>query len=181
MGLVSFVDRVQEYFTDHGVTAAVLLGRREVWRQDNQGPGGANRVVFSPGDKGGRFGQIAAAHQPGHRRTRGNARSLVNREALFVVSVWAVDNSDVTNERLQFLAADDLLEQTVRAVHWAAGGHYAWSSCDVRPDPNEIAFGVEYVASLTFRYPLLDVEVPIGTPDNEINKDLRPGGPTVGG
>ena len=44
--LPEMLNQVTTFFTNEGITALVYLGFQEAARQDNQGPGGANRIVF---------------------------------------------------------------------------------------------------------------------------------------
>src|SRR5581483_465297 len=120
MAIVSFVPllvtTVQQYFTAQGITAKVDFGRKARDKVVNQGPGGANRVVFMPGDPGGSAGKISGARQ----NVGQNPRPILTWEKLLTVSVWAVDTSDPANELLQFAAVEALFEATVAAIRSCA-------------------------------------------------------------
>lgn len=163
-GFLAAVDTVRAFFTAQGVTANVEVGWRRRPQQINQGTGGANRVVFSPsiGDSGG---AIVSARFPGNRRVRdgsgnlvGDVRSLQDWTRECTVSVWAVDATDLHNEELQIAATESLFEWVVRAVHVAPGAFAEAKFTDVKwTIPAERSYGVELLASLTFKHPIFDV------------------------
>ncbi len=178
------IGAVREYLEARRVVAQVLFGRRERARRVNQGAGGANRIVFQPGDDGGRLGQIGPVHQPGPRDIAAgiSARSLANLSAVYTVYVWAsapassggASQSRTRDELADFEAAEDLLQWTVRAVHWAFDGHSQWGELSVVPEPVELANGVELKASLTVGFPLYDTPNTRVFPVGKTNKGTPP-------
>jgi hypothetical protein len=163
-GFLAAVAAVKVYFTEKSITADVSVGWKRRWRQDNQGTGGANRVVFTPsGDAKGGGGKIIPPRFPGERNVRASAgatptatiRSLVEWERSVMISVWAVDNSAREDEAAQIEATEDLFEWTVRAIHGAPGAfaNLVWGDVTWTPPP-ERAFGLELQCGLTFRHPI---------------------------
>jgi hypothetical protein len=174
-GLVALVDGVEAYFQLRRVTAEVRLGWAERTRQDNQGAGDANRVVFVPGDDSGQCGQIVQARQPGERpifdvdgtTIIAKVRALRAWQRLAMVSVWACDSSDTTNEKKQCRATDALLEQTIRGVHYACSvsngqsvpvglANVTWGKIKTTTAPVDRSFGREYLVELTYEHPIFD-------------------------
>ncbi len=164
-GLISAVNSVASFFTASGVTATVEVGWRRRERQDNQGPGGANRVIFSPSyDDTGAAGTMVPVRYPGDRTVRdgaGNAkgtiRSLADWERKVLVSVWAIDAANQTSEAAQIEATETLFEWTMRAVHAAPGSFANAIFGDIKFTPPETRpFGLELLAALTFRQPIYD-------------------------
>lgn len=173
MSIVALTNDVREYFEQHGVTASVLFGRKPRAQQMNQGVGQANRVIFQPGDDGGKFGKLAGTHQPGLRSDQGNARSLVNFQCLLTVSVWAVDTTNLNDEGAHMCAAEDLFEHVVRAMADLRHGQHVWGAMTITPPPSERVFGVELRAELEYRFPFLSAARPFGHPNNVITKVLE--------
>jgi len=106
-----------------GATANVVFGKREPTKQVNQGPGRANRVVFSPGDPSGKAGTLEGAKLDrrgvfgGRKRT---SRSLATFRELATVYCWACDATDAAtknDESKQYDAARLLFDQVVRAIY----------------------------------------------------------------
>ncbi len=172
---IPYLDRATaDFFELNGVSAVVLGGRRERAKQLNQGPSGANRVVFEFGDDSGRVGRIVPTIKPGHRSVTSadGSRSIALFEMLYRVSIWAADRDAPRDEHAQFSAAFDLLEQVVRAVQDAAEGNHTWGSVVVTPAPKELAFGCELRVELTHRFPIYDAPPAIAFPDNAIEREL---------
>lgn len=164
-GLVQCVDYVRDFFATNGVSATCELGWRRRDRQLNQGaPLGANRVVFTPSDSGGAGGTLVPARFPGPRTLRdagqamGTVRSLRDWERAVTVSVWAVDPTKPNDEASQIEASETLFEWVVRAVHSAPGAfaEMEWGAVQWT-EPPERSFGLELIASLTFKHPIFDV------------------------
>lgn len=179
-GLVSLVDSVRGYFNgrfDPSERPVVVLGWRERTKQVNQGPGGANRVVFTPSDDSGRGGRIVGTQQPGPR-TFGTAPNTITTRALFdwerqlVVSVWAFDRTKPTDEAAQIEAVETLFEWVVRAVQQTARANATWTDVTWTVEPVEHAFGRELRAGLIFRHPLFDAESDVAFPMGAITKRL---------
>lgn len=167
-GLVALVAAVQSYFDAHDVTAKVVLGWKQPTQQINQGPGGANRVVFIPSDPTGKGGKIVAPQQPGLRNFGDPAdvaaRALYDWERFVIVSVWAADGSDPHDEGKQIEAVEDLFESTIQAVHAFAKNNARWGDVAWTTSPVEHVFGRELRAGLTFRHPLFDSPAGVAFP-----------------
>lgn len=152
-GLIHLVRGVRQYFVEYDVDAIVTVGRKERSKQTNQSHrSGAQRVVFIPGDLGGRGGRLTGARSPGQ-----NPRPLVTWEKLALVSIWAVDGEHPHDEEKQLAAVEDLFEWTVRAVQNVARADALWGSVTWTTSPVELAFGWELLVELTHSGPLFDV------------------------
>jgi hypothetical protein len=165
-GLIAATAYVASFFAANGITAVVDVGWRKRDRQINQGPGGANRVVFTPSNDDGDGGSMGPVRFPGNRNVRdavdsppvATIRSLASWERLVLVSVWGVDSTDQQNESAQIEATETLLEWVVRAVHSAPGAFAAASFGKVKwTPPPERSFGLEARVELTFSQPIYDV------------------------
>lgn len=174
MGLLTLDTGVAAWFVKNSVTAQVEFGRRRRAMQINQGPGGANRVIFSPGDSSGKLGKIGAVHLPGPREAAARARSLADASAIVAVYVWACDpTKDPSDERAHWAAALDLQEWTIRAVHEVYGRNHTWGDWGMTPEPDVHVYGVELVSALTISFPFLSKAPAIDYPTSHVNKDLR--------
>lgn len=172
-GLERLILGVKGYFAAHSVTAAVSFGSRARFRQDNQGIGRANRVVFY--NRPGRLvppqnvGPIDVPSEADPTVRVATVRALNDWERSFLVSVWARDNAAPTDDLLQALATEALLEWTIRAVH-ATGFHdLTWSTVDPTED-TERGFGDELLVSLQLTHPMFDVPDDVGYPDFTLTK-----------
>jgi hypothetical protein len=173
-GLGMLVDRVRDYLAEQGdVTANVTIGWKEKSKQSNQGPGGANRVVFTPSDDKGEGGTIrppattgGVAIKDAVGKVIAHAYPLADWDRTVLVSVWAVDVDRKEDERAQYEATVALLEKTMRAVRRfsppASGkfGRVRWE----RPEL-EREFGREAVVAMTFVHPLFDAPEELAFPD----------------
>lgn len=173
------IEGVRTYLAERRVVAEVAFGRRARARRLNQGIGGANRIVFQPGDDGGRLGKLAPTHQPGQREIAPDvtARSLVNWTTLYTVFVWAAapaSSARVRDEADDFEAAEELLQWTVRAVHWAFDGHAQWGAVSLVHEPAELAHGVELRAELVVDFPLYDTPLTRVFPAGQASKGTPP-------
>ncbi len=172
-GVVAMVAYVAAYLTAVGVTAHVSLGWRERTKQINQGPGGANRVVFTPSDDSGRGGEIVATQQPGQRKSSDGTsrRALFDWDRYLVVSVWGVDGTSPEDESLQIEATETLFERVMQGVQNFAGQGAHWGSVTWTNSPLERAFGKELRAALIFRHPMFDAENQTVVPGFVLNRD----------
>lgn len=150
MGLLQLVRDVRDQFTDDGVTAAVLLGEREVARKINQGPGQANRVVFVP--VGGKYGP---PRNPGR-----NPRPLRTWLATAEVHVWAWDSTATDDEEKQYEAVWQLHDALIRAIYLKAHGTFEIANPRWTRTPIELKFGKEVVFDLEVQVPILDTPWP---------------------
>lgn len=179
-GLGELVDGVATDLASIGVTANVTIGWREPSKQANQGPGGANRVVFIPSDPNGAGGQIVGPKLPGPRpiidpatpdKPVAYVRALRDWERTVVVSIWAVDTSAPNDERAQYEATVALFERVMQAVQRVTPVTVRWGRVDW-VTPKERQFGRELRAALTFAYPLFDRPESVAYPENvSVTKD----------
>lgn len=178
-GLKALVDGVRQYFLSQDYDAEVTsLG----WKQRdmilNQGPGGANRIVFYPGfEPGGRSGSGGNLDRD-KRPSTTNPRALLTWHKPITMSVWAVDKTDTDNDELQFEALETLLERAVQGVqfstHQDADGNVThnglasieWGSVRWTIPPNEMRFGQEVLVEFVQLCPIfaktVDMAFPLG-------------------
>jgi hypothetical protein len=125
-GIEGLARGVAAYFVLQGITAQVAVGWTARNRQDNQGPGGANRVVFIPGefDPGGgppkplKAGVIDRNGEQNHVDVNGvRYRAVAWLHEIITCSVWAVDARAPSDELAQIRATSQLREQAVSAIY----------------------------------------------------------------
>lgn len=178
-GLIALADGVRRYFEANGVAAVVAVGLKQRFFQINQGPGGASRIVFIPGDFDGTEGsrpldEGEIGDPMGHTST--NPRELAQWSRVCTVAVWGVDTTKLEDEALQIEATEDLLERTVEAIHNCTGevrdvddlgrpitavlGHLGadvtWGKISGVYPPLENGFGRELLLRFTLSGPLYD-------------------------
>lgn len=159
MSLFGLADAVQTYFRAQEIPANVVFGRRERGKTINQGAGGANRVVISPGTPQGKMGRMSLdGIQPGPRAAFGRARALTSWESIATVYVWAADNTQRESEVAQYCAAVDLLESTIQAIHSFAVGNYKLGDVDADATALERMHGFELSFTLFYSFPLLSTK-----------------------
>jgi hypothetical protein len=102
-----------------------------------------------PGAQRGRFGAHEVARKPGR-----DPRPLATRLEYFTFFIWAYDESDPTNERVQWRAARllyDAFDRAVYLVTHADGdtgpGPVSWISEDWNLEKVERGFGAEIIVS----------------------------------
>lgn len=183
-GLARLVADVRAFFGAHGVTAVVAFGRKELAKQLNQGPGGANRVVIAPFDPGsGAGGRLVHPTLGGLRDVYqtdpepadvrvGVARALFDWEREMVVSVWAYDNTAPEDELAQETALQFLVEKTIQAVHESAKAAAEWGGISVVVPKGERTFGLEARIGLRFTHPLYDVPEDVGYPGFDLGRHV---------
>jgi hypothetical protein len=83
-GFLALVEGVQAHFERNGLTAHVAPATwgRERYKHVNQGPGGANRVLFLRGREGGAIGSFVAP-----QNTSREPRPLAGLDGLVTMSV----------------------------------------------------------------------------------------------
>jgi hypothetical protein len=152
-------DAVQAEFTADESTVQFAWGQKEVAKQINQGPGGANRIVFVTGDESSNIGKIGAPDKPGR-----NPRPLYTLDELFTVHLWAVDGSALNVERAQESAARKLLDKWLRAIYLATHtdgdtglGPVAFVSLKWNRNKIERPYGAAIICVATIGAPILDI------------------------
>jgi hypothetical protein len=166
--LSTLMQGVQAYFLAQGSDAAVLFGYRQRAQQLNQGVGGANRVIFLPGDPNGNGGKIATAPRDVGRRDIYDAsdppvrvaelRPLASWERQFAIAIWGWDASAPRDELAQAAATEDLFERTIQAleqVPGVGGPNLAWGAVNWTL-PKESTYGAELIVGLQLAHPLMD-------------------------
>lgn len=193
-GLLALTAGVQAFFQTNGISAKVDFGWKARTKILNQGPGGANRVVFMPGlvppdqdvPKSIDAGEITQPRMP--TSTGGNPRALRWWKQVVTVSIWGVAGEgyegglDLGDEASQYAAASDLLEATIQAMQGAvwvdpAGVSHVVGLADVRfqkaswvQPPTELGFGRELLVYCTHNGPLLDIPIGIAKPQPAVGR-----------
>lgn len=176
-GLVALVASVKTYFASHGVNAGVHLGWQARYRVINQGPGQANRVVFTPGDDNGAGGKILAPRRVGqqHVGPDDSIRALYDWDRLVMLSMWASDptanGDEEVREAATYEALEDLVEWTCRAVYASAHADVVMGEVRLTVPP-ERAYGLEARIGMSFRHPLFDVASDLVSPQGAVSKKL---------
>ncbi len=116
-------DSVKARFASEGPEANVVFGPREKAKQINQGPGRANRVVFSPGDPSGKMGKYGGAKLARVPLAERRTRSLSTFYELCTVYVWGRNGDAANDEAEQYEAARLLHDYVVRAIYRSPVGH----------------------------------------------------------
>jgi len=93
---------------------AFSRGWREPYKQDNEGVGGANRIILMPGDEAGVGGTDLPPRNPGR-----DPRPLATEDERFTWFIFAVDSSDLTDEWKQYEAARLLFDGWRRWLYLA--------------------------------------------------------------
>lgn len=175
--LESLVAGASSYLVAHGVSAVVTAGFKERRRQDNQGPGRANRIVFLPGDPSGKGGSLAVGvRYPGPREVRnasdelvGTWRSLGDWDRIMTVSIWAYDGTAPSNELAQIVACSQLAIWARRAIDSVGLADLRWGEASWVP-PKERTLGQELLIGLSLQMPMPDVPRDIGHPGFTLTK-----------
>lgn len=111
--LVDFRDKIAARLVAEGCNAAVLFGRSHLTRNDNQGPGTANRVVIAPAKPDdGDWGIITTGRKA---HVRAYPSEATHSEAV-TVDVWAYDGSAAADEAVQHSALHVLWNRVIRAI-----------------------------------------------------------------
>lgn len=172
----ALVTGVTAYLAEHAVTATVTAGFKERRRQDTQGPGGANRIVFLPGDPSGKGGSLAfGVRNAGQREVLDEAgervavwRSFGDWERLITMAVWANDPVD-RSELAQITACTKLAVWGRRAVESVGLADLRWTDVSWVV-PKERTYGQEALFGLTLNMPMPDVPREVGKPGFTLRK-----------
>jgi len=99
----------------------IVYGAREPQKGQNQGGGGANRIIIAPGDDKDKAGSYGPPKQAAR-----NPRSIATFHETFRVYIWAQDGDSANrrDELKQDEACRTLHEWVVRAIRLAARGTY---------------------------------------------------------
>lgn len=153
-------DDVRSYFDQKSSGVNVVFGRRERWKQINEGTQGANRVCVIPGRvPSGDDGALEGPVGPGELieieddEAVGIPRALSNQVRIVTFSMWAADTDNdpgAREERAQQEIIEQFFEWVQRAVKRSIAGraNAVWGPCRYNAEPREIRYGVEYLAEL---------------------------------
>ncbi len=120
-GLLRLRDSVAAYFEEWAVGAVVApVGLKYRSFTLNAAPGGANRVVFIPGEfdgnnapKARKYGSLSREVE--NHSTANNPKEIASWERPFTVSIWSAPVPGLSKEEGDTIGgAEDLLEQVVR-------------------------------------------------------------------
>lgn len=147
---------LRAYFEDVGLEVKVGYGRRELGHQINHGPAG--RVVF----------YLVGGSYMGPRKGGSKDADTVMRNAYTLLAdvefdLWAIDNSDPTNELLQEGAWVRLHEYTLAGIRKVAQGRVVLGKLGPSKGPVEIREGVAHSLSIK-------VEIPVHYPPDDFAK-----------
>lgn len=161
-----FVDAVAADFKARGISAKVDAGRKALTRQDNQGSGTANRVVFFHGDDGGGSGQWLSNFGNANE----NPRPVAGVNFVIGFSVWASakdPSDDVASGDLAWW----LFQEMVASVHAVASGAYVPTGSLKRSvTPAEVVHGFELRGALLLNIALHAPENVVRTPEPDIEE-----------
>ncbi len=178
-GLLRLRDLVFAYFEEHEIAAIVApVGLKYRSFALNQAPGGANRVVFVPGEFDGsnaikprRYGSLTRESR--NHASAGNPRELASWDRPITLCIWSAPVAGVPRDEGETLgAAEDLLELVVRAVHEAGGADVTWGAVTINAPPQENGFGIELLVSLTQRGPLFGATLDYTMAGPVLSKDM---------
>ena len=152
VGLTGLANGVRAYLASVGITASVTpVGWRQRDIHINQGPGGANRILFYPG-KEPTSGSGDAGEFTRDSPTRDGARPLAAWKKLITMSVWGVDVANGNVEDAQLAATETLLERAIEAITYAidpatgtpvGGANILWGAGRWSKPNTNAAFGQE--------------------------------------
>lgn len=147
-GLAFLYYGVQSYFSAQLYSATIWVGIRAYFEQWNQGPGGANRVVFIPGEYHGEstyrtrpYGSLQPALNHRGQATT-TPREVGQWTRPITVSVWAPPDTDnPTDELAQNEQTELLFEWTRVAMHTVLAADLTWGNVERVSPPQERGFG----------------------------------------
>lgn len=157
---------VRTFFEANGVTANVSVGWKAPTKRINEGPGGANRVVFIPTDPSGRAGRFTIGTSTHH-----TPKPIATWEQNIVVAVWAVDASTsqaLADDEKQFTAVNNLLEDTMEAIRAVAHAAAIPGEVNFMLEPLELAYGREARVSYVLKSELFARDYATRTPGAQI-------------
>lgn len=168
-GLVHLRNEVERYFAAHDVPASVApVGLKYRSFALNQMAGtNANRIVFIPGAFAGAPTPLRAygalSRETVNSASVVNPREIAQWARLVTVSVWAAPKPGaVEDEQTATALAEDLLEQTVRAIESAVvddvnvAASIEWGSLTLNTSGDSF-FGAELLLQFVMQSPLFDV------------------------
>ncbi len=163
-GLLRLRDSVAAYFLEWAVGAVVApVGLKYRSFTLNASPGGANRVVLIPGEFDGSNAPKARKYGALSRETENHAsvnnpKEIASWERPFTISIWSAPVPGLSKEEGDTIgAAEDLLEQVVRAILESGMADITLSSILINSQLQENGFGVELLLSGSQRSPLFGV------------------------
>lgn len=164
---------------------AVLFGWREYSKQINQGPGGANRIVFLPGDgtDGGADGEFSGPLNVGPRDLilppavgvdappglRG--RHLFDWRRHATISVWGADPARPQDDAASYEAVDRLVEDLLQGLQGTIPGLYKLGAPSWAKGQLDQLYGRELLLPLQLKATVFDIPSATVAPSPVINRD----------
>lgn len=153
MGILSLVSHVQTYFTANSVPATAVFGERERLKTGNRYPGpigGRVSFVLAGGEYQGSTYLGPRAGDTANTTTRAIYQLNCDVEA----EIWAWDDSDPSDDAVQFRAWLTLQEWTMNAIRSYAEGVYQPGPLTRDPRGPDLQRGLAYLVSLSYLHPV---------------------------
>jgi hypothetical protein len=157
-GFSFLVEGVRAYFLDQSYPTAIHVGVKAYFEQWNQGAGGADRVVFIPGEFHGE--QVYRSRPYGSLQPKlGNQTSGFQEVAQWTrpitIACWAPPSLEApTDELLQNDRTEQLFEAVRVAAQVVQAADIAWGDVERVAPPQERAFGEAILIHAEQRGPL---------------------------
>lgn len=157
-GLTALFQRLGDYFETIGLPVKLDFGVDAYFQINNQGPGGANRIVIIPGHFDGK--QPLSDRDMGYLGTKLGHSSLNPKEVghwsrPVTFAVWAApDLEDPKNALLQNENTEALLEALVAGVHTVLAADFVFGNLVRTAPPQQTAFGEQFLVFGTVKGPL---------------------------
>lgn len=167
------INGINNWFTTFAPSqgTSVFYGWRNGSEQINEGTGGGNRVGIALGDSAGNIGRLTSPRKStggGSTAPVNNPRIHASWEKVLTCFVWAYDNTNPTDELLQFDALESLFEQTVTAIRTVIKAD-ALPTANVKTNPFlERSYGIEISFQLQISSPLFGLQRDLFPADGQV-------------
>ncbi len=166
---------IRAFFAKQNPSVSVgVTGWKARFQHLNQGSPVANRVCLIPGDPNGADGALTRG-----RQTSANPRNLLEWDRKVTVSVWAFDSANAADDRAQIVALENLLAQTLQALHRAVDpdtgalvgvANIHWGSIRWTVDNKEMGAGREVLVDLILKSTFFDLPNGVAFPGQTLNR-----------
>jgi hypothetical protein len=167
---------IKARFTAEG-NAALADATTFGWREPPKQGGAITRIQFVPGNPNSDLGEVGPARYPGR-----NPRPLGNLHELVTVYLTAADQTDLTNELLQYKATRLLFDTWFRAVYLAAHGTFEIKSAEWLVDKKQRGYGASIRVVMTIDAMIpdsIDSYAPVDTEAHITTTELDVSDPVV--
>ncbi len=178
-GLLRLRNAVAAYFELFQVPAVVApVGLKyRSFALNQAAPGGANRVVFIPGEfdgsnapKARKYGEISRSSR--NHASVDNPREIASWDRPITISCWSAPVPGAPRDEGETIGlAEDLLEKVVRAVHESGLSDITWGGVIINAPATENGFGVELLLAATQRGPLFGVTLEYAQPTPKLPRE----------